>query len=191
MDQATLVRSDVETGGLVLEALSRAKIPVSLFEWNYAPQLDEWQLIVATPWYDSKGLYEANSRVLKALQDAGIYSIVPIRRLSVRSPNDPLVKSLGQEIKVQNEGVIHILRHNGSSPIGQFAVIFSPFAGPGGAVPAKRLSGTDELRDFLDRRLHIFPSLIDEALADLARKGNASIPNVRLTIRDAKRLGLM
>ncbi len=38
-----------------MEALSRRKIPVTLFDWTYIPQLEEWQIVVATPWYDSKG----------------------------------------------------------------------------------------------------------------------------------------
>ncbi len=57
-------------------------------------------------------------------------------------------------------------------------------------MPAKRLSGLEELREFLDKRLHIRRSSIDEALAELARKGNTSIFHVQLTTREAKKLGL-
>jgi hypothetical protein len=48
-DKATLVKSDIDVGGLVLEALSREKIPVTLCDWMYVPQLDEWQLAKAYP----------------------------------------------------------------------------------------------------------------------------------------------
>lgn len=173
-----------------MEALSRTKIPVTLCDWNYDPELDEWQLILATPWYDSKGPLQANSLVIKALQDAGIYQDAPIRRLSIRSPEDPLVKDLQHEAKERTEGSIHIVDYSSPSGNDEYSVIFAPYTGPGGAVPAKRLSGREELRKFLKNRLHIWPAVVDEALAELARKGNASIPQVQLTTREARRLGL-
>ncbi len=190
MDKAALVKSDQSIEGLVLEALSRARIPVTLCDWHRVPDLDDWQLIIATPWYDGRGPRVANSRVIKALQDAGIYQDVPILRLSVRSPGDPLVKALEQELKDRREGVIHIVggtRPNGSK---EYSVIFAPFTGKGGAVPAKRLPGLKELREFLDKRVHIRPTSVDEALAELARKGSTSIFQVQLTTREAKKLGL-
>ncbi len=49
MDQATLVKDDRIIEAQVLEALDRARVPVTLCEWNYVPQLEEWQLIIATP----------------------------------------------------------------------------------------------------------------------------------------------
>ena len=171
-------------------ALSRAKIPVTLCDWHHVPDLDEWELIIATPWYDARGPHEANSRVIKALQDAGIYQDVPILRLSVRSPGDPLVKALEKELKDRKEGVIHIVV--GTKPNGhkEYSVIFAPFIGRGGAVPSKRLFGLEQLRKFLEKRLHIWCSSVDEALAELDRKGNASISQVQLTPRQAKKLGL-
>lgn len=190
MDKTALVRGDLEIGGLVLEALSRAKIPVTLCDWNFVPELDEWQLVIATPWYDSKGPREAYSRVIEALQDAEIYQHVPMRRVFVRGPEDPLVKALEREVKEWREGAVHILGDTGPQQKKHYAVIFAPFTGPGGAVPAKRLSGLEELREFLGNRLHIQRSSVDEAVAEVTRKGNASIPHVRLTPREAKRLGL-
>ena len=190
MDTATLVRSDLEIEGLVMEALSRARMPVRLCDWNYVPQLDEWQLIIATPWYDSKGPRESYSRVIKAFQDAGIYQDVPMRRVFLRSPEDALVKALEQEIRDRKEGAIHILEYGAPDHNKQYSVIFAPFAGPGGAVPAKRFASFEELRGFLDRRLHIRRSSVDEALAELTRRGSASIFHVQLTTREARKLGL-
>ena len=192
MDKATLVRSDLEIEGRILEALSRGKIPVTLVDWNYVSEIEEWQLVIATPLYDSKGAHEAVSRVIKALQQAGIYEDVPIRRVSVLSPNDTLVKTLEQEVKVLTEGSIHIVGLDQNKPNHEnvYVVIFSPYTGPGGAVPARHIKGLVELRRFLEVSLHIWTTSVDEALHKLARKGNASIPNVQLSKREAKRLGL-
>ena len=192
MDKATLVKSDLEIEGRVLEALSRANIPVTLCDWNYVPEIEEWQLVVATPLHDSKGPLEAYSRVIEALQSAGIYEDVPIRRVSVLSPNDNLVKTLEQDIKVRTEGAIHIIGHDHSKPKHEkvYSVIFAPFTGPGGAVPARHITGRGELSKFLEERLHIRKTSVEEALSELESKGSTSIFNVQLTNREAKRLGL-
>ena len=71
MDQATLVKQDRLIEAQVLDALDRASIPVTLCEWNYVPQLEEWQLIIATPWYDSKRPRTAYRAVVDAFEKAG------------------------------------------------------------------------------------------------------------------------
>ncbi len=192
MDKEALVRSDLEVEGLVLDALSRARIPVTLCVWNYVPQLEEWQLVIATPWVDTKGPHEANARVLEALSLAGVYQGVPIRRLFVLGPHDPIVQVLEREVKVKTEGTIHIMRENQIHPTlgARYSVIFAPFMGPGGAVPAKRVFGPEQLRHFLDSQLGISPAFVEYAMAELERKGSASIAHVQLTNREAKKLGL-
>lgn len=190
VDKATLVRSDLDIGGRVMAALGRKKIPVILFDWNYVPQLDEWQLIIATPLYDSKGPREAYSRVFSALKEADIYQDVPLLRLSLRSPQDPLVKALEREMKTEQEGVIHIVDYSRHGHNRQYSVGFSPFTARGGAVPSKKVSGVEELRELLEDRLYIGKSSVDEALLELERKGSASIFHVVLTKRQAKMLGL-
>ena len=190
MDKATLVRRDLEISARVMAALSRTRIPVTLIDWNYVPHRDEWQLIIATPWYDSRGPRETAARVFAALQDAGIYQDVPLLRISLKSPQDPLVKALEREVKTETEGVIHIVNYSSPGRGERYSVSFSPFAGSGGAVPSKIVSGLDELRGFLEERLHIGRSSVEEAVRELHYKNNASIFHVRLTNRQAKALGL-
>lgn len=192
MDKESLVKSDLEIGGLVLDALSRARIPVTLCEWDYVPQLDEWQLVIATPWVDTLGPHEANARVLQALSRADIYQKVPVRRLFVRSPRDPIVKSLEAETKTKTEGAIHIIREDQNHPTfgARYSLFFAPFTGPGGAVPAKKIFGIEHVRQFLDEQLGISSAFIEHALFELTRKGSGSILNVQLTRREARRLGL-
>ena len=113
MDQEVLVRSDIEIRGRILDALNRTGIPVTLCEWHYVPQLDERQLIVATPWYDSRGPRVTYDRIIKALQQTGVYDDVPLRRVFLKSPSDPIVKQLEIEVKNKTEGVIHIIDHGG------------------------------------------------------------------------------
>jgi hypothetical protein len=190
VDKATLVRSDLEIEGRVLTALSLAKIPVTLCELNFVEQLSEWQLVIATPWYDSKGPREAYSRVFQALQQAGVYEDVPTRRLFLKSPNDPLVKVLERDVKQKTEGAIHVRGDKRSNQEIRYAVIFAPYAGPGGAVPARQFSDAARLRSFLEGDLFISRSTVDEAMSELRRRGSASIFNVQLTRTDLKKLDL-
>jgi hypothetical protein len=190
VDKATLVKSDSDLDALVRVALSRAKIPVTLCVLDYVPQLDEWQLIVATPWYDSRGPHEANAKVISALEDQGFYSEVPIRRVYVRSPQDPIVKSLELELKTQTEGTIHVVASASRNDSKKYSVVFAPYRGSGGAMPARNFSGADQLREFLEKRLRIDRSSVDEALNRLEHSRVASIFHVVLTKREVKNLGL-
>lgn len=90
MDQALLVKGDRDIGAKVFNAMNRAGIQVTLFDWMYVPQLQEWQLIIASPWVDTKGLHTANRALVDALRRAGVYEGVPMRRVFLRSPNDPI-----------------------------------------------------------------------------------------------------
>lgn len=185
MDQALLVKNDRDVGAQVMEALSGMKIPVTLCEWNYVPQLEEWQLVIATPWYDSKGPRTTYRALVDALQKTGVYERVPMRRVFVRSPEDPVVKDLQREARDQNQGFVHILQHGN-----QYSVIFAPHNGPGGAVQARRLTGIEDLQQFLTDDLHLRPIAINDAIDEVQRTGAASIYPVTLTTRQAKKLGL-
>src|SRR5271167_3928500 len=109
MDQTVLVKNDLDVGAQVLEALSRVKFPLTLGEWIYVPELEEWHMILATPWYDSKGLRTTYQALIEALQAARIYERVPLRRVVVKSPSDPVVKALQQELKEQKQGTLYFL----------------------------------------------------------------------------------
>jgi hypothetical protein len=171
-------------------ALSRARIPVTLVDWTHVPQLDEWQLVIATPWHETRGPREAYMKIITALQDEGIYQDVPIRRVFVRSPEDPVVRELEEEIRHSTEGVLFIEDHNRAGETGEYSLVFAPFAGRGGAVPAVHCKGTEELQAFLEDRLRISRSRVEEALRELDYKGHTFIPNVELTSKQARSVGL-
>jgi len=189
VDKTALVKADVITRGQIQMALSQAKVPVTLIEVDYVPQLDEWQIFVGTPLYDTKGPATAVSRVIKALQDLGVYKEFPIRRVFVKSPEDPVITALAAEVKAQSEGAIDVFAIK-SSHAEHYSVIFAPFAGPGGAVPSRSFTHADQLRTFLEDEIGIPRSAVDDALFEIRHRGSASIPHVQLTRREAKHLGL-
>src|SRR5580692_6092694 len=121
MDQAAVVKSDRDIGARVIEALSREDVPITIWDWAYDPATEEWQLIIATPWIDTKGLRAAYRALTDALQKAKIYPDVPMRRVFLVGPSDPLVR------RIRNEGFVHILKHQTRSQLG-YSVVFAPTA---------------------------------------------------------------
>src|SRR5205823_6653594 len=101
MDKATLVKSDIDISALILDALSRTKIPVTFCDWRYVSHLEEWQLVIATPWVDEKGTRTTYRAVIDALVKAGVYEDTPMRRIFLKSSSDPVVQELEKEAKTR------------------------------------------------------------------------------------------
>ncbi len=127
MDQATLVNSDIEIEGKVVSALSRAKLPVAAVDWNWAPQLNGWQLIVVSRWVEERGPREVYARILDALSHAEVYRSIPIRKLVVKSPSDPVAQQLMDELKRLTEGSIHIVRNGTARDMSEYNLVFAPY----------------------------------------------------------------
>ena len=69
-------------------------------------------------------------------------------------------------------------------------MVFAPYVGSGGPIPSKLLVGDADLRVFLEKHVGIDPYVVDQTLTQLAQKRTATIFNVRLTLRRAKKLNL-
>ena len=187
MDKEALVsRSDRIAEGRIVDAISRAKIKITLVEWIFVPQLGEWQLVIATPLYDTLGPSGATRRIVDVLVQNDAYRDAPMRRVTIRSPSDPLVQSLEAEKAFAVEGVLHITKHKPE----KYSVIFTPFRGPGGAVPARRFDSTSDLHTFLEKEIKISSFGASNLLQQLAAATSALIPNVVFTPRKLKNLGL-
>lgn len=191
MDQTTLVNRDLNAGALVMEALSRTKIPIAVCRWIYLPELEEWHLVVASPWYDTKGPLKTSGAVIDALERAGIYKKIPIGRVRVISPDNPLAMAPRQNLREPRDGYVHILKHAPPNNGHQYSLIFAPIAGPGGTLPARRFATLDNLRLFLAKDLHLRSSAIEDALDEMKRTGASSFHPVSLGIRHARKLGLV
>jgi hypothetical protein len=190
MDKTALVAGDLEIEGAVVEALSKAKIPVTAIDWTWVPQFEASKLVVVTSLYDAKGPRESYARILEALSEAGVYQSVPIRELFVIGPEDPLARELTRELKLVTEGVIHVSRTAVANAGDRYSIIFTPYRGTGGAIPSVTLKDRDELRSFLEKRLGIRRYVVDQAFEQLAKKGSVLLPDVQLNLRRAKKLNL-
>ena len=173
-----------------MEAISRTKIPITLCKWVYLPELEEWHLVVASPWYDTKGPLKTYGAVTDALERAGIYKKIPIGRVRVTSPANPLAKAPQQKASEPRDGFVHLLKHARSKNGDQYSLIFAPISGPGGALPARRFSSLDDLRLFLAKDLHLRSGSIEDAIDEMKRNGASSVHPVSLATRHARKLGL-
>ena len=154
---------DVEVEGLVMSALSRQGVPASLVDWQYVPQLDEWQLVIATPLYDKHGPRNANASVVTALQRGGVYANVPMRRIFVKSPQDPAVRELEKEARTLTEGTLHLV-NLGEGNRNNYMVTYAPCSGQGGAIPARKFETLGDLSSFLEKELQVNRSSVEEAV---------------------------
>lgn len=214
MATATLVNSDIDIGRRIILALTRAAIPVNVYLWAFIPQLQEWQLMIATPLVDSKGPLAAYTEVNRVLQKAGIFDDAPLRRIFLRSPSDRVLKSLEresravpqEEFRVVNEqiagkfvedayvysGSLDILRSEparGKKAL-RYHVMYFPYSGQGGPVRTVPFESEEQLVDFLEQKARIRREFLQRAMRELAEKGDATIPNVQLKYSELKRLGL-
>ena len=213
MDKTSLVERDVKLGNQIIAVITAAGISVEDALWVYYPQVEEWRLVLSTPLVDQKGPRDSYLQILNTIKKAGILEDLPLRRMATLSPRDPLLKNMRsafglpgptgfrQGARIGNYvfdeayiygGSIHIVRdtpQRGQEP--NFRVIFSPYSGPGGAVPSREFYGEALLSEFLRDELHIDPFLIGKILSELRIHGATSVPNVRVGTSELRRLRLL
>ena len=108
----------------------------------------------------------------------------------MKSPSDPVAQKLIDELRRISEGSIHIVRSRTRNDTPQYALVFAPYVGSGGPIPSKTVTGNDELRMFLEKQLSIHQYIVDHALTELAQTDSATVFNVQLSLRRARKLNL-
>jgi len=211
-----LVDKDVASGRRILEALARAGVPVTVSSWIYFPELSEWQFFIATPLVDRKGPRGAYGQVLTIMTKEDILPEFPLRRVFLIGPDHPIAERIRANLKAgENQahqvvnvpvadgfardayvylgGSVGILldRDKGDFETNIYSVMFYPYSGPGGAVPAKKIEGLEELRYFLQTKLRVEEQIVDAVLEELRKVRRVTIPSRQLMPGELKRLGLV
>jgi hypothetical protein len=205
MATATLV-SDLEVGRKILVALAQEHIPVSVAFWAYVSQSSEWQFFIATPLVDSKGPKAAYEQVLQTLHGAGMDPKLPWRRIFLRSPKDPVLKSLEKQTEIP-EGALSIVESENiprGSPSAYY-ITYIPYSTETLRILNEAVgdrfvedayvygkswivTGLNHLEEMLSKLLHLKHDVVESTIEELSLRKGATIPKVKLPPRDLKRL---
>jgi hypothetical protein len=96
-----LVDAEVRFGQEVVEALDRAEVPYRAALWYFAPQYDEWRLLIATPLVNEEGSPKAYLRILKVLSKEPASNELPFTRVWLVKDDDPLIDAIAKSLHLR------------------------------------------------------------------------------------------
>lgn len=191
MDKATLVTEDLRIGNDVIGLLTAAGIPVDDAFWVYAPQIDEWRLVLSSRKVKDLGVRNCYLAMSNALHESPLLKQIPLRRISLLSPDDEVVQRMRRLERHIYEGALHVVRSHRPNRPPTFHVTFAPYRDPGGAIPTVAFGGESDLEKFLREQIKIEDYDIRTAARELAVRGSYSFPNVQLATGQLRRLRLL
>jgi hypothetical protein len=99
MAKETLVNEYIDEAINLISELDNNNFIIDSALWFYFLDADEWRLLIATPLVDKIGTLETYKKYIEFIKDKTIFIHTPIRKLTVISPNDPLIRLLKVAIK--------------------------------------------------------------------------------------------
>ena len=94
MSESKLSNAQRELGERILTALtSIVKMPVASHEWKYMPQIDKYELVIATWWVKDKGPDATSWALLDALDTAHI--VEPTHFVKFEAPDSKTAQAGG------------------------------------------------------------------------------------------------
>jgi hypothetical protein len=99
MAKETLVNEYIDEAINLISELDNNNFIIDSALWFYFLDADEWRLLIATPLVDKIGTLETYKKFIEFIKDKTIFIHTPIRKLTVISPNDPLIRLLKVAIK--------------------------------------------------------------------------------------------
>ena len=94
MVTTVLVDREIEDGERLVSKLDEEGFPLDAALWLYLSDLNEWRLMIASPWVDSKGPKATYARIDQVLQELRPEIGIPFAGISVVPPNDRLISAL-------------------------------------------------------------------------------------------------
>jgi hypothetical protein len=107
-----LVDENIEEGAKLIYELDQNNFRIDAALWFYFTEAEEWRLIIATPIIDKKGPLSAYRKVIELIKKEKIFFYTPIRKLTILSPHDPLIKLLKIAIKTEPSSITRIRFQN-------------------------------------------------------------------------------
>lgn len=90
----------LEDGNRLLAALDALKLPIKAAFWLYKPEIDSWQLIIATPWVEQIGPLKTYKEIRAVLERFDPPLDISLGDVTVVNPNSNLIRSLRDAVRV-------------------------------------------------------------------------------------------
>jgi hypothetical protein len=192
MDTPALVEKDFRIGNDVIGLLTAAGFSIVEAFWAYMPEIEEWRLMLTSPKVKQMGIRNSYMLLSKILHTSPLLDEIPLRRVSLVSPDDRLIERLKRRVSYFYEGTLHIVRSSSSDNRAHtYMITFAPYTAPGGSVPMVSLDGDAALQHFLLNQIGVDAQEVATAMRELLQRGSFSLPNVTLSTSDLRRLRLL
>ncbi|MGQ9919746.1 MAG: hypothetical protein ACUVRZ_00275 [Desulfobacca sp.] len=94
MAKETLVNEYIEETIDLINELDKNGFPIEAALWYYLSESEEWQFLIATKLVDEAGKKAAYQRLFDLINSNNILKITPLRKITIISPQDPLISIL-------------------------------------------------------------------------------------------------
>jgi hypothetical protein len=94
MAKETLVNEYIEETIELLNELDNNGFPIEAALWYYLSESEEWQFLIATKLVDEVGKKAVYQKLFDLINSKNILKSTPLRKITVISPQDPLIAIL-------------------------------------------------------------------------------------------------
>lgn len=95
----------IKKGREFIQELNKKDLQVKVALWMLSSEKNEWQLIIATPRYDTKGPLQVYSQIQSALtEQENLNGLIELEDIIVISPHDILIQHVKKSLPVNQEG---------------------------------------------------------------------------------------
>jgi hypothetical protein len=105
MVKTSLVDKYINDGRILISALDKDGFLIDTAMWFYSEELDEWQLIVATPLVDQVGLRETLKRAQSIIREMTSISL-SLSDISILSPHSNLINAIKSTVRRSKDVIL-------------------------------------------------------------------------------------
>lgn len=105
MAKTALVDKYINDGRMLISALDKDGFLIDTAMWFYSEELDEWQLVIATPLVDQEGLRETLRRAQSIIREMTSISL-SLSDISFLSPHSNLINAIKSTVRRSKDVIL-------------------------------------------------------------------------------------
>jgi len=105
MAKTALVDKYINDGRLLISSLDKDGFLIDTAMWFYSEELDEWQLVIATPLVDQIGLRETLRRAQSIMREMTSTSL-SLSDISILSPHSNLINAIKSTVRRSKDVIL-------------------------------------------------------------------------------------